>query len=122
MLTTPVIMAFLLYSWTCERDYSPVELLSVCLVVGRKRQHSSQMSIWLREENTSPIELLVCLTNPHNDFKATPAKTAGHRVVILGKSQPAKNRNLSRLISNISRINWSSERNTVCCFSTVFTL
>jgi hypothetical protein len=26
------------------------------------------------------------------------------RIVILGKSQPAKNRNLSRLISNLSRL------------------
>ena len=28
---------------------------------------------------------------------------------------------LSRLISNLSRLNWSSERNSVHCFSTVFT-
>jgi len=44
------------------------------------------------------------------------------RVVILGKSHPAKNRKLSRLISNLSLLNWSSERNSVHCFSTVFTL
>ena len=40
----------------------------------------------------------------------------------LGKSNLAKNRNHSRLISNIRRLNWSSERNSVYCFSTVFTL
>jgi hypothetical protein len=39
-----------------------------------------------------------------------------------GKSQPAKNRNLSRLISNLSRLNCSSERNSVHFFLTVFTL
>jgi hypothetical protein len=95
--------------------------VSVLLLVGNASILHKCQSGYVKE-NTSPIELLVCLTNPHNDFKATPAKTAGHRVVILGKSQPAKNRNLSRLISNLSRINWSSERNTVYCFSTVFTL
>ena len=47
--SSTTIMAFLLCSWTCEGDYFPMELLSVCLVVSRKRQHSSQMSIWLRE-------------------------------------------------------------------------
>jgi hypothetical protein len=41
---------------------------------------------------------------------------------ILPESQQAKNRNLSRLISNLSRLIWSSERNGVHCFSTVFTL
>jgi hypothetical protein len=44
------------------------------------------------------------------------------RVAILGKSHPAKNRNLSRLISNLSRLNWPSERNSVHWFSTVFNL
>lgn len=44
------------------------------------------------------------------------------RVVIFGESQPAKNRNVSRQISNLSRLNWSSERNSVYCFSTVFTI
>jgi hypothetical protein len=44
------------------------------------------------------------------------------RVCIFGQSQPAKNRNLIRLISNLIRVNWSSERNSVYCFSTVFTL
>jgi hypothetical protein len=38
------------------------------------------------------------------------------RLVIIGKSQPAKNRNLSQLISNLSRLNWSSERSSVYCF------
>ncbi len=38
------------------------------------------------------------------------------RVVISGKSQTATNRNLIRLISNLSRLNWSSERNSVYCF------
>jgi hypothetical protein len=33
-----------------------------------------------------------------------------------------KNRNLSRPISNLSRLNWSSERNSVHCFTKVFTL
>jgi hypothetical protein len=42
--------------------------------------------------------------------------------VIFGKSQPAKNRNLHRLILNLSRLNCSSERNSVYCFSTAFTL
>ncbi len=50
------------------------------------------------------------------------ASKACARVAILGKSHPSKNRNLSRLISNLSRVNWSSERNSVYCFSTVFTL
>ena len=44
------------------------------------------------------------------------------RIGIFGKSQPAKNRNLSRLLSHLSRLNWSSQRNSVYCFSTVFTL
>jgi hypothetical protein len=43
------------------------------------------------------------------------------RIGIFGKSQPAKNRNLSRLISHLSRLNWSSQRNSVYCFPTVFT-
>jgi hypothetical protein len=42
------------------------------------------------------------------------------RLLIVQESQPAKNRNLSRLLSNISRLNLS--RNCVYCFSTVFTL
>ncbi len=55
------------------------------------------------------------------------------RVVILGTSQSTKNRNLNRgkcqsaknrnliwLISNLNRLNWSSECNSVYCFSTVF--
>ena len=41
---------------------------------------------------------------------------------ILQESQPTKNRNLSRLISNLSLLNWSSQRNCVYCFSTLFTL
>jgi hypothetical protein len=41
---------------------------------------------------------------------------------ILQESQPAKNCNLSRLMSNLSRLNWSSERNCVYCFSLLFTL
>jgi hypothetical protein len=44
------------------------------------------------------------------------------RFVNIGKSQPAKNRNLNQLISNLNRLNWSSEHNCVYCFSTVFTL
>ena len=44
------------------------------------------------------------------------------RLKIVQESQPAKNRNLSRLISNLSRLNLSSERNSVYCFSTVFTI
>ena len=44
------------------------------------------------------------------------------QISVMGKSQPAKNRNLCRLISNLSRLNWSSERNRVYCSSTVFTL
>ena len=58
------------------------------------------------------IKLITMLESP-----GTPC-----RPTILGKSQPAKNRKLSRLISNLSRLNWSSERNSVYCFSTVFTL
>jgi hypothetical protein len=42
------------------------------------------------------------------------------RPVNIGTSQPAKNPNLSRLISNLSRLKWSSKRNSVCSFSTVF--
>jgi hypothetical protein len=45
-----------------------------------------------------------------------------YSLVHIGKSQPAKNRNLSRLLANLSRLNWSSERNSGHCFSTVFTL
>ena len=44
------------------------------------------------------------------------------RLRILQESQPAKNRNLSRLISNLSLLNWSCQRNCVYCFSTLFTL
>jgi hypothetical protein len=44
------------------------------------------------------------------------------RLINLGKSQPAKYLNLSRIIANLSQLNWSIERNSVCCFSTVFTL
>jgi hypothetical protein len=43
-------------------------------------------------------------------------------VVIIEESQPVKNRNLSRLISNLRWQNSSSERNSVFWFSTVFTL
>ena len=46
----------------------------------------------------------------------------GIHLLILPTLVPAKNRNLNRLISNLSRLNWSSERNSVYCFSTVFTL
>jgi hypothetical protein len=45
-----------------------------------------------------------------------------YRPAILEGSQPVKNRNLNRLIENLSRLNWSSECNSVYCFSTVFTL
>ncbi len=40
---------------------------------------------------------------------------------ITQECQPAKNRNLIGLISNLSRLNRLSERNSVYCFSTVFT-
>ncbi len=43
------------------------------------------------------------------------------RVIIIEESQPVKNCKFSRLIAN-PRQNWSSERNSVYCFSTVFTL
>ena len=42
------------------------------------------------------------------------------QLCIIQESQPVKNRNLSRLLANISRLNWSSQRNCVYCFSTVF--
>jgi hypothetical protein len=56
-------------------------------------------------------------------FPATRCK-AWIRLRILQDTQPAKNRKLgrSRLLSNLSRLNWSGERNYVYCFSTVFTL
>jgi hypothetical protein len=44
------------------------------------------------------------------------------RVVIIEESQPVKNRNLSRVIANLSLQNWPSARNSVYCFSTVFPL
>jgi hypothetical protein len=43
------------------------------------------------------------------------------RLCFLQESQSAKMRNLNRIISNLSRLNWSSERICVYCFSTVFT-
>ena len=48
--------------------------------------------------------------------------THTHSVVIIEESQPVKNRNLSRLIANLSLQNWPSARNSVYCFSTVFPL
>jgi len=47
-----------------------------------------------------------------------------YSLVNIGKSHQDKNRTLSRLISNLSRLNWSnlSERNIIYCFSMVFTL
>ncbi len=43
--------------------------------------------------------------------------THSDRPRILQESQPVKNRNLiSRLISNVSWLNWSRERNSVYCF------
>jgi hypothetical protein len=44
------------------------------------------------------------------------------RLCILQDTQPGKSRNLSWLISNLSRLNWSSERYCVYCLSTVFIL
>ena len=44
------------------------------------------------------------------------------RTRITEESQPVKNRNLIRLLANLIRLNWSSERNCVYCFSTVFSL
>jgi hypothetical protein len=53
----------------------------------------------------------------------THTHTHRHRLRVLQGSQPAKIRNLNRLISNLSRLNWSSEHNCVhYCFSTVFSL
>ena len=65
-----------------------------------------------------------CVTDKLFIVTDTPTyrSVACTRVVNIGKSQPAKNRNLSRLMSNVSRLNWSSECNSVYCFSTVFTL
>ncbi len=57
-----------------------------------------------------------------NDLIIQSLDTIICRLHILQDMQPAKNRNLSRLISNLSRLNWSSERNSVYCVSTVFTL
>ncbi len=44
------------------------------------------------------------------------------RPAISEEGQPVKNRNLSRLSANLSRLNWSGQRNCVDCLSTVFTL
>jgi hypothetical protein len=41
-------------------------------------------------------------------------------VVIIEASQQVKNRILSRLMANLNRQNWSSERNSVYFFSKVF--
>jgi hypothetical protein len=51
-------------------------------------------------------------------------KQLSTRPVNIEESQLVKNRNLSRLTSNLSRENWSSEHRvfSVYCFSTVFTL
>ena len=38
------------------------------------------------------------------------------RAAIIEESQLVKNRGLSRLIANLNRQNWSSERNSVNCF------
>ncbi len=46
----------------------------------------------------------------------------GHRIRIIEKSQPVKNRNLSRILANLSRLNSSSQSKCVFCFSTMFTL
>jgi hypothetical protein len=35
---------------------------------------------------------------------------------IIVESQPVKNRNLSRLLANLSRLNWSSQGTCVYCF------
>ena len=42
--------------------------------------------------------------------------TAAVRLVNIEKSQPVKNRNLSRPIANLSRENWSSERKVFIVF------
>jgi hypothetical protein len=52
------------------------------------------------------------LTSPPNLTSSTNKK-----VTILGNSQPAKNRNLIRLIWNLNRLHWSSDLNSVYCFS-----
>jgi hypothetical protein len=44
------------------------------------------------------------------------------RPVNISKSQTLENRNPRWLIANLNRLNWSSERDSVYCFSTVFTL
>ena len=55
------------------------------------------------------VDWLRSLPPPPFDWLSSP------RVAILGKSNLSKNCNLNLL-------NWSSERNSVHCFSTVFTL
>jgi len=62
-------------------------------------------------------QILLCIT----DSRQEVCEQASY-LTFLQESQPTKNCNLSRLISNLSRLNWSSERNCVYCFSTVFTL
>jgi hypothetical protein len=56
------------------------------------------------------------------DVKNIDTLYTSSRLRIIQKSQLAKNRNLSRLMSNLSRLNWSSERNCLYCLSALFTL
>ena len=69
------------------------------------------------------LQLLVSLL-VELDWLAPPKKNSVSLsgCVSYKKVNRAKNRNLSRLISNLSRLHWSSQRNCVYCFSTVFTL
>jgi hypothetical protein len=57
-----------------------------------------------------------------NESLAAQGAQAQQSTEIIEESQPVKNRNLNRLLANLSRLNWSSQRSCVYCFSTVFTL
>jgi hypothetical protein len=62
----------------------------------------------------------VCCHKGHNFVLSVYLSRCTLRPVILGQSQWAKNRNLSRLISNLSGLNCSSKRNSVYSFQQCF--
>ncbi len=76
------------------------------------------VSLWILQE-PSPLAS-GSLTTQAQVTSYFVKQTDELRAAIIEESQPVKNRDLSRLIANLSRQNWSSERNSVHCFSKVY--
>ena len=90
-------------------------LLSQTLTLRQRERREGQSEYRLEREidreRERELDLPRCQTQQRQDSPS-----------IIEESQPVKNRNLSRLLANLSQVNCSRQRNCVYCFSAVFTL